>query len=109
MSDQPITRDAWVDDFIVEVQRLRRDLEHSLKYLNLVAQTEWARTGGKDDPRAAAKQGTRACAGPGRDLMVRRLPAPSVSACSGAAGGPGPSLFADASVLSPAHDALSVR
>ena len=55
MADQP-PRDAWVNDFIVEVQHLRPDLAHSLKYLNLVAQTEWARTGGKDDPHEAAKQ-----------------------------------------------------
>jgi hypothetical protein len=56
MADQPLNRDAWVNDFIVEVQRLREDLDHSLKYLNLVAQTECARTGGKDGPRVAAKQ-----------------------------------------------------
>jgi hypothetical protein len=56
MPDQPITREAWVNDFIVEVQRLRVDLQHSVKYLNLVAQTEWARTGGKDGPRVEAKQ-----------------------------------------------------
>ena len=56
MPDQPLSRDAWVNDFIVEIQRLRVDLQHSLKYLNLVAQTEWAPTGGKDGPRVAAKQ-----------------------------------------------------
>ena len=56
MADQRLTRDAWVNDFVVEVQRLRVDLKHSLKYLNLVAQSERARTGGKDDPRVAAKQ-----------------------------------------------------
>jgi len=27
-----------------------------MKYLNLVAQAEWARTGGKDGPRVAAKE-----------------------------------------------------
>ncbi len=56
MADQPLTRDAWVNDFIVEVQRLRPDLVHSLKYITAVAQTEWARSSGKDDPRVAAKQ-----------------------------------------------------
>jgi hypothetical protein len=56
MADQPLTRDAWVNDFVVEVQRLRVDLQHSLKYLHAVAQSEWARTGGKDDPRVGAKQ-----------------------------------------------------
>jgi hypothetical protein len=55
MPDRPLTRDTWVNDFIVEVQRLRADLQHRLKYL-LVAQSEWARTGGKDGPRVTAKQ-----------------------------------------------------
>ena len=27
MADRPLTRDAWVSDFIVEVQRQRPDLE----------------------------------------------------------------------------------
>jgi hypothetical protein len=56
MPDQPLTRDAWVNDFIVEVQRLREDLEHSMKYLTAVAQSEWARSTGKDDPYEAAHQ-----------------------------------------------------
>ena len=45
-----------LNDFIIEVQRLRPDLAHSMKYLNLVAQAEWARTGGEDGPRVAAKE-----------------------------------------------------
>ncbi len=56
MPDQPLTRDTWVNDFTVAVQRLRPDLEHSLKYITTVAQTEWARSSGKDDPHDAAKQ-----------------------------------------------------
>jgi len=56
MADQPLTRDAWVNDFIVEVQRQRPDLEHSLKYITAVAQSEWARSRGKDDPHAVARE-----------------------------------------------------
>ncbi len=41
MPDQPLTRDAWVNDFTVAVQRLRPDLVHSLKYIAAVAQSEW--------------------------------------------------------------------
>ena len=52
----PPTRDAWVNDFIVAIQRLRPDLVHSLKYIAAVAQSEWARSGGKDDPHEAARQ-----------------------------------------------------
>jgi hypothetical protein len=59
MPDRPLTRDAWVNDFVVEVQRQRPDLVHSLKYLNAVAQTEWARSSGKDDPHEAARQWNR--------------------------------------------------
>lgn len=56
MPDHPLTRDAWVNDFTVAVQRLRPDLVHSLKYIAAVAQSEWARSGGKDDPHEAARQ-----------------------------------------------------
>ena len=51
-----MTRDAWVNAFTVAVQRLRPDLMHSSKYIAAVAQSEWARSSGKDDPHEAARE-----------------------------------------------------
>ncbi len=55
MPDQPLTRDAWVADFVHELIRLRPDLTYSFKFATAIAQTEWAKTKAVA-PVIAAKQ-----------------------------------------------------
>ena len=55
MPDQPLTRDAWVADFVGELIRLRPDLPYSFKFATAVPQTEWPKMQAID-PAVAARQ-----------------------------------------------------